>query len=477
MKNYVLISLTFGALGLGACTVGPDYKDPPVTPPQDFVAGEVLEALNAGKDEDLPAGANWWEGFNDPILNELIETGLEENFEIAAAMARVKAARARIGLADSADDLFIGSDAGADIQERRELEPESDSQTTTFYSAGLGLGLPLDIFGRTRRDTQRARAELQAATEELRGIVLFVSSDIADEYLSLRGNQRQLELLRESVDLQEQTLSIVRTRYESGLSPELDVQRATSSVESLRAQIPPLEENLQNSRNELATLSGKFPGAYKELLTPAQDIPLYSARIPDALPLDVLNARPDIAQSEADLKAAIAAIGVAEAEFYPSFDLAANLTFGRTGVSSMNPTEVLIGSLSAIIEQVITDGGARSANREIAEAQAEEALADYELALRNAVQEVEASLNAIRASAARQDSLEKAVQASERSFSQAQTLYRQGLISFLDVVDAQQDLASDEQALASERTDYAREIATLFDVLGAEIKTEPSSSR
>lgn len=415
-------------------------------------------------------------GFDDPLLNQLIETGLEENFEIAAAMARVKAARARTSLAGSADNLFIGTDAEADIQERRQLQPDSDATTTTALSAGLGLGLPLDIFGRTRRDVQRARAELQAATEELRGIVLFVSSDIADEYLGLRGTQRQLELLRESVALQEQTLSIVRTRYDSGLSPELDVQRATSSVESLRAQIPPLEENLQNSRNRLATLSGEFPGAYEELLTPSQDIPVYSARIPDALPLDVLNARPDIAQSEADLKAAIAAIGVAEAEFYPSFDLAANISFGATGVSSMNPTQVLIGSLSALIDQVITDGGARSAGREIAQAQAEEALADYELALRNAVQEVEASLNAIRASAARQDSLTKAVQASQRSFAQAQTLYRQGLISFLDVVDAQQDLASDEQSLASERTDYAREIATLFNALGADIKTGRNSA-
>jgi len=471
IKKYTMIALT-----LSACTVGPDYERPAMGAPLDFVAGEVLEALNAGKEEDLRPEANWWEGFSDPLLNQLIETGLEENFEIAAAMARVKAARARTNLAGSADNLFIGSNAEADIQERRQLKPNEQPTTTTSLSAGLGLGLPLDIFGRTRRDVERARAELQAALEELRGIVLFVSSDIADEYLSLRGTQRQLELLRESVALQEQTLSIVRTRYESGLSPELDVQRATSSVESLRAQIPPLEENLQNSRNRLATLSGEFPGAYEDLLSPAADIPVYSARISDALPLDVLNARPDIAQSEADLKAAIAAIGVAEADFYPSFDLAANISFGSTGVSSMNPTQVLIGSLSALIDQVITDGGARSANREIAEAQAEEALADYELALRNAVQEVEASLNAIRASAARQDSLAKAVQASQRSFAQAETLYRQGLISFLDVVDAQQDLASDEQSLASERTDYAREIATLFNALGADIKTERNST-
>lgn len=476
MRKYTIIALTLGVMGVNACTVGPDYERPEIKAPQDFVAGEVLEALNEGKKDDLGPDANWWEGFSDPILNELVESGLEDNFEIAAAMARVKAARADITLAGSADNLSVDTDVGADTDERRQLEPNEQPVTTRSYSAGVGIGLPLDIFGRTRRDLERARAELDSAVEELRGVVLFVSSDITDEYLSLRGNQRQLELLRESVDLQEKTLSIVRTRYESGLSPELDVQRATSSVESLRAQIPPLEENLQNSRNRLAVLTGEFPGAYEELLTPSQDIPVYNARIPDSLPLDVLNSRPDIAESEADLKAAIAAIGVAEADFYPSFDLAANLTISRTGVSSMNPTEVLIGSLSAIIEQVITDGGARSANRMIAEAQAEEALANYELALRNAVQEVETSLNAIRSSAQRQDSLMKAVQASQRSFAQAETLYRQGLISFLDVVDAQQDLASDEQDLASERTDYAREIATLFNVLGTSIKEKTAAA-
>ena len=458
MKKYTIIARTLGVMGVNACTVGPDYERPEIKAPQDFVAGEVLETLNEGKEEDLGPDANWWEGFSDPILNELVESGLEDNFEIAAAMARVKAARADITLAGSADNLSVDTDVGADIDERRQLEPNEQPVTTRSYSAGLGIGLPLDIFGRTRRDVERARAELESAVEELRGVVLFVSSDITDEYLSLRGNQRQLELLRESVDLQEKTLSIVRTRYESGLSPELDVQRATSS------------------RNRLAVLTGEFPGAYEELLTPSQDIPVYSARIPDSLPLDVLNSRPDIAESEADLKAVIAAIGVAEADFYPSFDLAANLTISRTGVSSMNPTEVLIGSLSAIIEQVITDGGARSANRTIAEAQAEEALANYELALRNALQEVETSLNAIRSSAQRQDSLMKAVQASQRSFAQAETLYRQGLISFLDVVDAQQDLASDEQNLASERTDYAREIATLFNALGTSIKEKTAAA-
>lgn len=472
IRYIALLSLT--ALSIGACTVGPDYERPEVQAPKNFVAQDVLNALNADT-KDQALADDWWSGFQDDTLNQIIETGLEENLEIAAALARVKEARARVGLADSADNIGIASSVEGDAQERRELRPDNGSTTSTSLSGALGIGLPLDIFGRTRRDVERARANLEASEEELRATVLQVSADIAAQYLSLRGDQRQLELLRESVALQERTLSIVRTRFETGLAPELDLQRATSSVESLRAQIPPLEERLQNSRNRLAVMTGQFPGAYEELLSPQSEIPRYQARIPDLLPLDVLNARPDVRQSEANLKAAIALIGVAEADFYPSFDLAGSISFGSASVSSGPASDVLIASLSALIEQVITDGGTRNANLDIAKAQAEEALANYALALRSASEEVETSLNAIRASAMRQKSLDIAVKASERSFAQAQILYRQGLISFLDVVDAQQALADDQQDLAAERTDYATEIATLFRVLGTNVTRRNTS--
>lgn len=468
MRKFLLI--TCSAMALAGCTLGPDFSRPAVDAPQNFIAQDVLIALNKGK-EDQPLATDWWAGFDDPMLDMLVEAALEKNFEIAAALARVKEGRARVGLADSADNLTVDADIDGDVQERQELNRNKEATTTSTIGGGVGFGLPFDLFGRTRRDVERARADLEAAEEELKGTVLAVSADVASEYLTFRGDQRQLELLRESVALQEKTLSIVRTRFETGLSPDLDLQRAISSVESLRAQIPLLEERLQNSRNRLATLTGQFPGAYEDELRAQDDIPVYSARIPDILPLDVLNARPDIRQSEAVLKAAVASIGVAEADFYPSFELAGGVSIGATGVSSLPATEVLIASLSALIEQVITDGGARSANLEIAKAQAEEALADYELALREGVAEVEASLNAIQSSAARQASLEKAVTASQRSFSQAEILYRQGLISFLDVVDAQQDLADDEQDLAAERTDYATEIANLFRVLGVPVNT------
>lgn len=452
------------ALMLSACTVGPDFEAPAVTAPPQFVSQDVLSLLNDGK-QDAAVKTDWWTGFEDDTLNQLVAAGLERNFEIAAAVARVKEAQARVGLADAGDALSIDAGADADVSERQELNGDTEQTTTRSMSGSLGFALPLDILGETRRDVEAANAALESSNAALKSVVLDVSTDIASEYLSLRGNQRQLELLRESVALQEKTMSIVNSRYKAGLAPELDLRRAETSVENLRASIPPLEEDLKNSRNRLATLTGKFPGEYEQLLKPQKATPAYQSAIPELIPMQVLKMRPDVRQAEADLKEAVANIGVAEADYYPALRLTGNISIGTTIASSVSPTEVLIATIGGLIDQVITDGGARAANLDIAEARAEAALATYEQTLRSASEEVERSLAAIESSLKRQASLEKSVSSSQRSFSQAETLYQQGLISFLDVVDAQRVLASAEQNLASERTNYATQIAVLFRVL------------
>jgi len=465
--NLCLVAL----IGLSACTVGPDYQKPDINAPKSFVSQDVLGALNTNASKKETFANNWWEGFEDPVLNQLVDAGITQNFNIFAATARVKEAQARVKLAGANDNLTVESDLAGSVEEQKRLNRDGNQTTTSRTTGSLSASLPLDIFGRTRREVQAARANLEASRAELKSIVLKTSSDISSEYLRLRGNQRQLELLKESVTLQEKTLSIVRSRFEAGLAPELDFQRALASVERLRSQIPPLEERLRNSRNDIAGLTGHFPGHYEALLNAQGDIPEYKTPIPKLVPLDVLDARPDIRRAEAQLKEAIANIGVAQADYYPAFALTGEIAIGSTGISSLPTTDLLIGSLAAMIEHVILSGNVRDANLEIAKAQAEEALANYELALRDASQQVEESLNAIRASIERTSSLEKSATASERSFSQAQTLYQQGLISFLDVVDAQQDLADDEQDLAAERTAYSTEIANLFNVLGTKIQS------
>ncbi|HEX3035454.1 MAG TPA: efflux transporter outer membrane subunit [Thermodesulfobacteriota bacterium] len=454
-----------------SCTVGPDYTPPEMDAPEKFVLQEVLDKLNkenGGGKRPEPLSLNWWEGFSDPVLSQLVESGIKNNYRIASASARLKEARANLNLADSQDALSVITVLDANAEEELDL---SDGDTD-FDSALLGsllLALPLDIFGQVTRQEEAALAQIEGARAELHGTILEISSDIAGQYLRLRGDQRQLALLEESVELQEQTLSIVRSRYEAGLSPELDVRRAEATVENLRADIPELRTSLINSRNVLATLTGKYPGAYEDLLTDDKEIPEYKGAVPELVPADVLYLRPDVQQAEADLKRAVAEIGVAEAEFYPFFRLFGQISIGSGGIIGEPMMNTLIGSISALIEQVVTDGGARRANLNIAKARAEQALANYRQTLLDAIKEVEDTLSALESSLDRQKSLEKAVAASKRSFHQAEILYTQGLTSFLDVVDAQRVLASAQQELASARTEYASQIANLFRVLGTEI--------
>ncbi len=457
-----------------SCAVGPDYKPPELAAPEKFVLQEAfkkLESINRQKENKLQIHLNWWQGFPDPVLDALVYTGIENNYNIQVASASLKEAKELLKLAGSRDAL--SAIASIDSNAAGELDVGDGSTDGNYNLSGtLGLVLPLDIFGSITRQEQAALARIEGRYAELQGTILDVSSDITGQYLRLRGNQRQLALLEQSVELQEKTLSIVNSRYNAGLSPELDVRRAEASVENLRADIPRLRESLVNSRNLIATLTGKYPGTYENLLSEIKEIPEYSGPVPDIIPADVLSLRPDVQQAEATLKQSVAEVGVATAEFYPFFRLIGQISIGASGVNGDSIMNLLIGSLGALIEQVVTDGGARRANLNIAKARAELAMANYRQTLIDAMNEVEITLAALESSFDRQESLEKAVTASERSFYQAEILYTQGLTSFLDVVDAQRVLASAQQDLASAKTEYAFQIANLFRVLGTIVSTE-----
>ncbi|MFN7507025.1 MAG: TolC family protein, partial [Limnobacter sp.] len=207
---------------------------------------------------------------------------------------------------------------------------------------------------------------------------------------------------------------------------------------------------------------------YELVLTPVGDLTGYCLAFPLTLPFQVILARPDVKLAHARFARAAAEVGVAQADFYPSIELMANIQIGSTAINSNPATSLVIGSLAALLNQVVYDGGARDARLNAALARAEEALAEYEQVLRVVIQEVENSLTAIDSSAHRQTALGKAVVSSKRSFEQADALYQLGLVSFLDVVDAQRVYANAEQALATEQTNYATLIAGLFRALGVQ---------
>ena len=469
-----IIGVVLPFIFLSACAVTtPKLPSTETKPPEQFVAQEILQNLSSVKDAGV-AGVRWWEGFNDPVLNELVSTSIQNNFQIAAAAARVKEARALLELSEAGDSLLVELDA--EVSGQKSDRDNNTSSSTGSNNArdersallGLGFTLPIDLAGRVENEVRAAAANLMAEQAGLRAQIIETSTAVAQEYLSLRGNQKQLAMLRESVELQEKTLAIVQARFESGLSPELDVRRAETSVENLRASIAPLQQALQDSRHRLATLSGQFPGAYEQLLKPEGDLPEYGLGIPVSVPFQVIQARPDVQLVQARFAQAAADVGVAQADFYPSIELMANIQIGSTAINSNPATSILIGSLAALLNQVVYDGGARDARLNAAVARAEGTLAEYEQVLRVVTQEVENSLTAIESSASRQTALGKAVISSKRSFEQADALYQLGLVSFLDVVDAQRVYANAEQALATEQTNYATLIAGLFRALGVQ---------
>lgn len=479
MSRFFSTSLLLIAMGLvSACaSTSKEIPESNSEAPVRFVAQEVLQSLSTVEAAGV-ASARWWEGFNDPLLNQLVETSLQNNFEIASAAARVKEARAQLALSETGDSLLLELDASVSGQ-KSDRNASGNNATTGNASGtnnrnernallGLGFTLPVDLAGRVDEQVRAAAANLMAEQAGLRARIIATSTAVAQEYLLLRGNQKQLAMLRESVELQEKTLAIVQARFESGLSPELDVRRAETSVETLRASIAPLEQSLQDSRHRLATLSGQFPGAYEQLLRPEGALPAYRLGIPTRLPFQVIQARPDVQVAQARFAQAAAEVGLAQADFYPSIDLLGSIQIGSTAINSNPATSILIGSLAAMLNQVIYDGGARDARLDVAKARAEGALADYEQVLRIVTQEVESALTAIDSSSARQIALGKAVVSSKRSFEQADALYQLGLVSFLDVVDAQRVYANAEQALATEQTNYATLIAGLFRALGVQ---------
>jgi NodT family efflux transporter outer membrane factor (OMF) lipoprotein len=457
--------------------MGPDYAAPEINAPDSFVSQNVFDQLSSVENTSLPPlddslQNNWWDGFNDPMLSELVDDALHHNYAIASAAARLSQAHAQLNLAKSGDKIRMeaGVDSGAD--ERFEFGNGGDSTTSGDLFGSLSFVWPVDAFGRTYREVEAARARVEASSAAYRSVILTVSSNITSEYLLLRGNQKQLALLIESVELQKQTLAIVDSRFKAGLAPELDLRRAEAAVANLEADIPPLREALINSQNSISVLTGQFPGTHTETLVIEKDIPTYNRSIPTLMPMEVLQMRPDVQQAEANLKNAIAAIGAAKADYYPIVQLSKQISLGASGASSDPTVGILFAGIRALIRQVITDGGERDAVFDTASARADEALSNYRQTLLLAVEDVERSLTSLQSSLNRQQSLDQAVNASSRSFFQAESLYKQGLTSFLDVVDAQRVLASAQQQLASARTAYAVEVANLFRVLGTTVHVQ-----
>jgi multidrug efflux system outer membrane protein len=447
------------ALALGGCTLGPDYRRPAVpTPPAWRDVGVPSDAASL-------ADLAWWELFEDEQLRVLVQAALEANKDLRLAVTRVDQARAQLGIARAAQFPQVGAGASATTNRLSDtVRPRNQGGEADLLSTAVDLTFELDIWGRLRRASEAARAELLASEETRHAVVMTLVSDVAAAYLQLRQLDLELETTRRNVASRQASLQLARDRFDAGLTSGLDVSQAEAELASTTALIPDLERRIAQTEHQISVLLGRTPQAIGRgrPLTAHTTPPAVPAGLPSAL----LERRPDVRQAEAALVAANARIGVAKAAFFPQISLT-----GLFGVESVALSDLFTGpsriwQFGPTMTVPIFTAGRTRANLAFTEALQREALVRYEQAIETAFREVEDALVAHRKAREALGEQAAAVRASRAALSIAEQRYTSGLTSYIDVLDAQRTLLAAE--VAESRTLLAQLVAVvqLYRALG-----------
>jgi multidrug efflux system outer membrane protein len=456
------------ALLAAGCTLGPDYRRPAVPAPEAWrAAAEAPGSL---------ADLGWWELFRDEPLQALVGEALTANKDLRVAVARVTETRAALGFTRSAQ--FPEVNAGADVATQRisevgpfPLPPDVDPESGFFHTS-LDLAFELDLWGRLRRATEAARAELLESEEARRTVVLTLVSDVAQAYFDLLDLDRELDIARRTVASRRDSLELVRLRAREGITSELDVRRAEAELATAAATVPDLERRVAQTENRISVLLGRNPGPVgrgrplEDQATPPE--------IPAGLPSALLERRPDIRGAEQRLVAANARIGEARAAFFPQITLTGFFGVESAALSDLFTGPARVWSFGPRVTLPIFNAGRNRARLDAAEARRAQALAQYEQAVQQAFREVEDALVAHRKTREVRLQQEALVAASRRALELADLRYRNGLSTYLDVLDAQRQLFQAELALAGTRRDQLVAVVQVYKALGGGWSMPPS---
>jgi multidrug efflux system outer membrane protein len=453
------------------CAIGPRYVRPDVPMPtawRDAPAGQMTAPA-----ETLD---QWWTGFRDPVLDSLIERAVTRNLDLQIAAARIREARAARGIAAAA--ALPQVDASADYARTRRSEsipPFKDTadrespfgaRDQNLFEAGFDASWEIDVFGGVRRDKEAALAQAQATEEAQRDVLVTLLADVARTYVDLRGAQRQLTILDETLRTEQDTLGLVRARANAGLATDLDVARADGLVATTASQRPVLMRQAGEAVHRLGVLLGEGPDALAEQLARPAAIPVSPPELPSALPSELLSRRPDVRQAERELAAATARIGVARADLFPRFAI-----LGSFGHLSDEPGDLpaLRSQFWSVIPGVrwpILSGGRIRANIRKQGARQEQTEKRYEKTILTALQEVADALLAHSRELDRQQSLRTAIVANRRALEVSLERYTSGVENFLSVLDAQRSVYAADDALAQSERNLAVSLIALYKSLG-----------
>jgi outer membrane protein, multidrug efflux system len=446
-------------LALPACTLGPDYKRPAVEAPQAF--------QYASKDAVDSADTLWWKQFNDPVLDQLIDEALAHNTNIQIAAANVEQAAAV--LTQTRSQLFPTVGYSASGQRQRSVEPAFAAQLPNYpnpsnaYQALLSASWEIDLWGRIRRQSESAYANVLATDEARRGVVLSLVASVANSYLQLRGLDAQLAVAQQTLQTYKESVDLFTLQFQYGQVSQMNVAQAESQYESAAAQIPLIESQIAQAQTSLAVLIGRDPGP---IVRGKSVYDLALPQVPAGVPSALLERRPDLLQAEQQLIAANAQIGAAKALYFPSISLTGGLGSASTDLSKLFSGPSRVWSYAGSVLGPIFTFGAVSGQVAQVEAAQQAALLNYQLSIRNAFADVD---NALVANQKLQEQLAaqvKLVAALKQYNELARMQYDGGYTSYSTVLQAEQSLFPAELNLASIRAQVFVSSVNLYKAMG-----------
>jgi len=445
------------ALSSFGCAVGPNYSRPELMPPQQFRFDEKVAQA------ETLADAPWWQVFDDPTLQALIREAITHNLDLKVAAARVEEARARAGIAKSF--LYPQVDGLANYTFRQasgssDLRNEDGTHGTGVY--GFQLSWELDLFGRLRKGQEAALALLLASDHGRRGVLITLVGDVASNYFLLQELDVQLEIARQTLRLNDETVTYFRNRLDGGVSNRLELDRIQANRALTAAAIPQLQQQIAIVENLLSLLAGRAPGAIGRM----QGLGDLAPSIPPGLPASLLERRPDVAQAEQLLVAANADIGAAKALFYPTINLTGFLGGVSGDLNNFLGGGGGVWSVGAGLLQPIFQAGRIRRNLEAMQARYDAALAEYQKAALNSYREVANALVTIQKLAEVRVEQQTGVVALQDASELSRARYDAGLASYIEILTADQDLFQQQMLLAQTRGAELRARAELYRTLG-----------
>lgn len=485
MYRNLTSSLTLLSLLLAGCAVGPDYQPP--GPPPTSHWNDPGDNRVASKTASQAVNPRWWTTFGSSQLNSLIERAIAGNLSLQQTVLRIAGAREQINQASGALLPAVNGNLKATRQQLGlegelkshdaygqldDVDPElqgalgSLTQPVNLYQGSFDAQWELDMWGKVRRQVEAAQAQQQAAIEQRNDALVSLEAEVARAWLQLRGAQSVIDTLNTQISTAQETFTLTENRQRGGLSPQMDVENARAQLGTLESQLPQYQAQERQAMNALAILLGKPPGALDAELRAVQPLPKLPEIVATGIPSTLARRRPDVREAEANLHAATAQVGVSVAQLFPDLSLTGQFGLRNSEVDWLTDWSSHFYSFGPQLSIPIFQGGRLVSSVKMSRAQQGASVLNYRQTVLSALNDVENALVSYRTDQQREAGLSKTIDALQSAFDLASDSYRQGMATFIDVLDAQRQLAQAEQQRAQARVQTSLDLVALYKALG-----------